>query len=442
VIAPWKRELQSAHRASQFKPRPIRQVPSTHLLFNQRYCETIALMSNSSDGTAASAGSAKIEPQWFRQVLGQYPTGVCVVTANPPDTGPAGMVVGSFTSVSLDPPLIAFFPDKGSSSWPKIERAGSFCVNILGADQEPVCRQFASKAADKFEGQAHRPAGSGAPILEDSVAWIDCDVHSVQEAGDHYIVIGRVRELQLERTRLPLLFFQGGYGRFSAFSLAAPNTQGSLTLQLRHVDIIRPEMERLAEDLGSQCIATARVGDELVVAASAGNVRQGDSTATLVGQHLPFRPPTGSAFAAWNGEAEIEDWLKLTGSSEARTAYRASLAAVRTRGYSIGLLSEAQRAFASKLGQLAAEPTSASHVDLYGMVEGLVFDPVESTADTNSAIRLISAPVFGSGGTVALVLTVYEFQKPTNGIQTYIDRVLEASTRATKLIGGEVPFVN
>jgi hypothetical protein len=75
------------------------------------------------------------------------------------------------------------------------------------------------------------------------------------------------------------------------------------------------------------------------------------------------------------------------------------------------------------------------------MVEGLVFDPVESNADTNSAIRLISAPVFGPGGTVALVLTVYEFQKPTNGIQTYIDRVLEASTRATRLIGGEAPFV-
>jgi flavin reductase (DIM6/NTAB) family NADH-FMN oxidoreductase RutF len=145
------------------------------------------------------------DKQWFRQVLGQYPTGVCVVTAAPSDGPPAGMVVGSFTSVSLDPPLVAFFPDKGSSSWPKIERAGTFCVNILGEDQESVCRRFASRVADKFEGQQHRPAGTGSPIIQDVVAWIDCDIQAVQEAGDHFIVLGRVRDLQIESSRLPLL---------------------------------------------------------------------------------------------------------------------------------------------------------------------------------------------------------------------------------------------
>jgi flavin reductase (DIM6/NTAB) family NADH-FMN oxidoreductase RutF/DNA-binding IclR family transcriptional regulator len=387
---------------------------------------------------AADGPAGQIDAQWYRQILGQYPTGVCVVTADSPESGPSGMVVGSFTSVSLDPPLIAFLPDKKSSSWPKIERAGSFCVNILGADQETVCRQFASKAADKFEGQAHRPAGSGAPILEDAVAWIDCKIDSVVEAGDHYIVLGRVRELQLGRPSLPLVFFQGGYGRFSPLSLAAPNTSGALTQQLRQVDVVRPEMERLAEDLRSRCIATARVEHELVVAASAGGMGTGDSIVTLVGQRLPFVPPTGSAFAAWNGEAEIEDWLKATPSPEVRAAHRDSLRVVRERGYSVGLRNEAQRAFASTLSRLAAEPGAASGIDLYGMVQDLEFDPLELTTVTKAEIRLISAPVFGEDGNVALVFTVYEFQKPPLGIDSYIDRVLDASRRATRLIGGDI----
>ena len=226
------------------------------------------------------------DKQWFRRVLGQYPTGVCVVTATPPDGPPAGMVVGSFTSVSLDPPLVAFFPDKSSSSWPKIERAGTFCVNILGADQESVCRRFASKAADKFEGQQHRPARSGSPIIRDAVAWIDCDIQAVQEAGDHYIVLGLVRDLQIESSRLPLLFFEGGYGAFAPHSLAAPNTRGDLTEQLRSVDRIRPELERLADGLSARCIATARVDDDLVVLASAGSPTRSSSTTTLSLIHI------------------------------------------------------------------------------------------------------------------------------------------------------------
>src|SRR4051812_3775913 len=87
-----------------------------------------------------------IEPERFRRVLGQYPTGVCVIPADGPADGASGMVVGSFTSVSLDPPLIAFYVAKTSTSWPKIESTGAFCVNILGAGQEKICRTFSSKA--------------------------------------------------------------------------------------------------------------------------------------------------------------------------------------------------------------------------------------------------------------------------------------------------------
>lgn len=164
--------------------------------------------------------ASPIDPKLFRQVLGHYPTGVCVVTAQDGDTG-VGLVVGSFTSVSLNPPLVAFFPDKSSTSWPRIERTGHFCVNILGHDQIDLCRRFASKADNKFEGVGHRTGGTGAPIIDEVVAWIDCRLHAVHEAGDHYIVLGAVEALEIGNARSPLLFFQGSYGQFDPLPPAA-----------------------------------------------------------------------------------------------------------------------------------------------------------------------------------------------------------------------------
>jgi 3-hydroxy-9,10-secoandrosta-1,3,5(10)-triene-9,17-dione monooxygenase reductase component len=151
----------------------------------------------------------------YRQVLGHFPTGVTVVTAVNGAGEPAGLAVGSFSSVSLDPPLVAFFPGKSSSSWPRIEAAGSFCVNILAEDQEGVCRRFASKDDDKFVGLGWSAAATGSPVLDGVLAWIDCDIESVTEAGDHYCVIGRVRDLRVEHDGGPLVFFRGGYGRYA-----------------------------------------------------------------------------------------------------------------------------------------------------------------------------------------------------------------------------------
>ncbi len=150
----------------------------------------------------------------YRQVLGHFPTGVTVITAAL-DGAPVGMAVGSFASVSLEPPLVAFFAGLGSSSWPKIQAAGSFCVNILAEDQEGVCRRFASKEEDKFAGLGWSPAGSGSPLLDGVVAWIDCEIESVTDAGDHVCVMGRVRDLSVGHDGAPLLFFRGGYGRFA-----------------------------------------------------------------------------------------------------------------------------------------------------------------------------------------------------------------------------------
>ena len=379
-------------------------------------------------------------PKWFRQVLGQYPTGVCVVTATQLDGRPVAMVVGSFTSVSLNPPLVAFLPDRSSSSWPKIQSAGRFCVNILGADQEVLCRRFASKAADKFEGLSYHQSGSGSPIIDGAVAWIDCDIDSVLEAGDHYIVLGLVRELQIGSSGLPLLFFQGGYGRFSPLSLAAPDNMGAITEQLRYVDTARPEMERLAAELSARCVATARVADELVIAASAGSGTI-NSVATLVGQRLPFMPPTGAVFAAWNGDAEIDRWLHATSSPAARDKFKASLVTVKKRGYSLGLISEAQRIFASTLVKLADDRSVAPEIDLRELIQSLSYDPPELSPAIHNEVRVITVPVFGPHGKVVLGLTLCEFPKPTDGagVRPYIDRALKAAAKVTQRLGGSPP---
>lgn len=155
------------------------------------------------------------DPATFRHVLGHYPTGVCVVTSREADGRTVGMAVGSFTSVSLDPPLVGFLPDGSSRTWPRIERAGRFCINILAHDQLDLCRAFAARGDDKFAGIAWRPSPAGLPILDGVVAWIDCDLHAVHPAGDHMFVMGLVRALEVEHPRSPLLFVQGGYGAFA-----------------------------------------------------------------------------------------------------------------------------------------------------------------------------------------------------------------------------------
>src|SRR5438309_1280761 len=165
--------------------------------------------------------SKAIDPALFRETLGHYPTGVAVVTAVPEDGEPIGMVVGTFSSVSLDPPLIAFLPATNSRRFAKIRTARAFCVNVLASDQEPLCRRLATGGAGSLEGVRWRPGILGSPILEEAQSWIECTFDDIREAGDHFIVLGLVHELAVARSTLPLLFFQGGYGRFSPGSYAS-----------------------------------------------------------------------------------------------------------------------------------------------------------------------------------------------------------------------------
>ncbi|MEU9029969.1 flavin reductase family protein [Streptomyces sp. NPDC048383] len=161
---------------------------------------------------------APVGPAEFRAVLGRFASGVTVITAPPGEgeDGPAGFACQSFASLSLDPPLVTFMVARTSTTWPRIARAGVFCVNILGAEQGALCRGFAVSGADKFAGVGHRPAPvTGSPQLDDVPAWIDCRIQAVHTGGDHLIVVGRVAAMGAEGEGDPLLFHQGRFGRFA-----------------------------------------------------------------------------------------------------------------------------------------------------------------------------------------------------------------------------------
>jgi len=151
----------------------------------------------------------------FRKVLGHFPTSVTVVTAAP-DGVPVGLTIGSFTSVSLEPPLVGWLPGKGSTSWPDIRRAGVFCVNMLAADQGELCWTFAKDIDDKFDDLVWTTGRTGSPIIEGAVAWIDCTIEHVIEVGDHFFVVGAVLDLHVAREDVgPLLFYKGKLGDFA-----------------------------------------------------------------------------------------------------------------------------------------------------------------------------------------------------------------------------------
>src|SRR5882762_1355275 len=157
-----------------------------------------------------------IDPRTFRHVLGQFCTGITIITSmSESATGaqPIGFACQSFAALSLDPPLVLFCPTKMSRSWQAIEASGKFCVNVLHENQKDVSARFGSKEPDKFGGIDWSPSALGSPVIGGTLAHIDCAVSSVHDGGDHFVVFGAVHWLsEIPKTKpRPLLFYRGEY---------------------------------------------------------------------------------------------------------------------------------------------------------------------------------------------------------------------------------------
>jgi flavin reductase (DIM6/NTAB) family NADH-FMN oxidoreductase RutF len=169
--------------------------------------------------TASTTESPAFDSKHFRSVLGHFPTGVTIVTGLH-EGRPAGFTIGSFTSISLDPPLVGFFPMISSDTWAAIAPYGNFCVNVLRDTQADLCWRFAKIGVDdgRFDEVAWTPSPTtGCPVIEGVGAWIDCRVGEVVELGDHYLVVGKVVALDHHvDAPVPLVFYRGALGGFSS----------------------------------------------------------------------------------------------------------------------------------------------------------------------------------------------------------------------------------
>jgi flavin reductase (DIM6/NTAB) family NADH-FMN oxidoreductase RutF/DNA-binding IclR family transcriptional regulator len=364
--------------------------------------------------------------------MGHYPTGVAVITATQADGTSVGMVVGTFTSVSLEPPLVGFLPSRSSTSWPAIREAGRFCVNVLGADQEHVCRAFATKAPDRFT--AHTAAGAASPIprVAGAVLWIECDIETVLPAGDHDMVLGAVRGLDVaEEAGMPLLFLRGGYGAPLLPSIQA-EAEG-LGVPLRLADLARPEAEAISRDLGLECMLTAPLDDSIVVLAAAGIGSAARRSTTRVGSTFPLAAPFGPVFVAWAPEAERQAWLTrgqmLTGAADESLA-EAELAAVRALGYGVTTGRAADEHFMRVITGIH-DPDAVAEwliaMQQRGPEPGL-HTPVEELTEVTS----MHVPVRNVGGRVVLVLHLMGFTgaESPDRLHTCLDRLLAGARAA------------
>jgi flavin reductase (DIM6/NTAB) family NADH-FMN oxidoreductase RutF len=154
-----------------------------------------------------------LDPDAFRSVLGRFATGVTVVTVADPSRGDFGITVNAFASLSLSPPLVLVCIDHEASVHPVMRTASHFAVNILAAEQEPIARRFSVPDAEqRFEGIGYSRGLTGAALLDEVLASLECRLVQSVEGGDHTIFIGEVEAAQSPSAR-PLLYYRGGYAQ-------------------------------------------------------------------------------------------------------------------------------------------------------------------------------------------------------------------------------------
>ena len=160
----------------------------------------------------AAEAAIDFDPRAFRNALGTFPTGVAIITTLDEAGAPAGLTCNSFSSVSLEPPLVSWSMRKASKSIEVFRRTPAFAINILADDQNEMSGRFASsKIVDKFDGVDWRPGARGTPVIAGSLASFECRTFAVHDAGDHLIFIGEVEKFEQGRQDEPLVFYKGAY---------------------------------------------------------------------------------------------------------------------------------------------------------------------------------------------------------------------------------------
>lgn len=371
----------------------------------------------------------------LNEILGQYPTGVVIVTGIAGDGSPTGIVPPTFAPVSTQPPVISFTVAATSASFAQLRTGKSFCVNLIAADGERMCRAFAASEAngtDAFESVPWRPARTGAPILDGVLSWIECELQDVIEVGERLIVLGRVLAHGADRGFIPLLNFQEGYGRFVPGALAISRTEGLGHLPVL-IDAARDHLDGLARELAAECtLLVASDGDLVFVATSNYSNRSGP---TRLGLRAPIVPPIGAVFVDGAGAPTRKEWIERLPESSDTVLARAAeqLRLVRSRGWSISLLgnSPLEDIDAMVARYTEAETLSAQVAQQRAIVRErtATYELVEVEDKCVYDVLQVSVPVRSPAGTVVGALRLGDLPRGAFGseVRFWIRQLVETA---------------
>jgi flavin reductase (DIM6/NTAB) family NADH-FMN oxidoreductase RutF len=359
-----------------------------------------------------------VDTNFHRDVMGHYPTGVVLVSGMC-DGEPVGMVVGTFSSVSLDPPLVSFMPQKTSRSYTRLLEAPVLCISVFAHDQTDVCRVLAGSDPDKFDKVAWSLSPEGAPVLHDAVAQIHCTRAAQFDAGDHWITLCSIIAMEVSRPVTPLLFFQGGYGGFTPRIMSARG-DAELFAALRLADVASPHLEELATRLQCQGAALVAVDDDtLTVAVSAyGGTAQ---MTERLGQRIPLIPPIGTAYVAAAAEHVRDRWLAKIPDRDQVPSYRQRLDDVLSRGVEITLsgpdAAEVERLRDAMADYAAGRLTPARQRAVSADLGRAPFFPQEVRLDDDEIVDVsfITAPVHNPEGDVSMLAQIGQLPRSATG---------------------------
>jgi DNA-binding IclR family transcriptional regulator len=246
-----------------------------------------------------------------------------------------------------------------------------------------------------------------------------------------------VLDLDARSTTLPLLFFQGGYGRFAPGTMTS--AEAGATGQQRLADLARPAMERIVEMLGGRCHAMALVDDQIMIMAGAGQA----GSPRLMGGRTALYPAVGTAFMAFAPAAAVERWLGRADSPERREDYARRLEDVRRRGFSIGLNSPVHGRFERmwRVGEIASDPDALSE-DAKAVLRELPYDPPGLSMPRAGDVRSLHMPVFDADGRAAMVLNFFpdaEAPRDRVEVERWVRKLREAAAEVTAAAGGRAP---
>jgi flavin reductase (DIM6/NTAB) family NADH-FMN oxidoreductase RutF/DNA-binding IclR family transcriptional regulator len=378
---------------------------------------------------------------------------VTVIASSTDHGEPVAMVVGTFTSVSIDPPMVGFLADRVSTTWPIVRARGQYTASVLTAEHEPLCRAVVAKDPRRFESFNWARSPTGLPLVPDARVWFDCVIDSVLPIGDHFFAVGSVQDMGVgETTAPPLIFQRGSYGWPKLPGLDAEDP--GLAVLLRYADMVYEEAAALAGALGLDCLISAAIDGNVTLLRAAA---QRDDR-VRVGTYAPLAAPIGALFVAWGSAADQHRWLqrsrdllKLVSPNappppalDAQAA-DAMLSAVRDCGYTVSTGSAMSESFDAAFNAVgpggqrralaAFLATLTEHAD-----EHVHATTIESLSD----VTYLHVPVFDARGRVvlALDLTGFPAATPAADLSGWLEQLRAAAQRCSEKIalrnrGGE-----